>query len=77
MLYRIISRLLVVVGVVGPLRACSTVGVAVGALVLRIEVGPAVVIGIIAGRFVSPRVGKLGIRIRVPMHIAFVLSPTV
>ena len=76
MLYRIISRLLVVVGVVGPLRACSTVGVAVGALVLRIEVGPAVVIGI-AGRFVSPRVGKLGIRIRVPMYIAFVLSPTV
>ena len=53
---RIIPRVLVVGRVVRPLRACSTAGVAVGALVLRMEVVPAIVTGI-AGRGVSPRVG--------------------
>ena len=51
-----LSRVLVVGRVVRPLRACSTAGVAVGALVLRMGVVPAVVTGI-AGRVVSPRVG--------------------
>ena len=52
---RIIHRVLVVGKVVRPLRACSTARVAVGALVLRMVVVPAVVIGI-ARRVVSPRV---------------------
>ena len=71
MLCRIVPRVLVVGRVVRPLRACSTAGVAVGALVLRMGVGPAAVIGN------APRVGTLGIRVRVPLYRAAVLSPTV
>ena len=73
---RIIPRVLVVRRVVRPPRACSTAGDAVGALVLRMGVVPALDIGI-AGRVVSPRVGTLRIRVRVPLCIAFILSPTV
>ena len=55
-------RIIQKVVVVCPLRACSTAGVVVGALVSRMGVGPAVVIGI-ASRVVSPPVGTLRIRV--------------
>ena len=76
LLSQIIPRSLVVVKVIVPLRGCNSVRDTVGALVPRIGVVPEVGIGI-SGRVVSPRVETLGVRVRVPLYVAFALSPTV